>query len=77
MENVPEALRLELANVAAKIEAENFMVLGWRNNAFKGWRERVVLVLLMAVMCSCVEKKDKADGGAMLCEDVRQSVFGG
>ena len=36
MENVPEALRLELANVAAKIEAENFMVLGWRNNAVLG-----------------------------------------
>ena len=48
MENVPEALRLELANVAAKIEAENFMVLsGWRNDVVlrRWWRMKEWLVL--------------------------------
>ena len=50
MENVPEALRLELANTATKIEAENFMVLlsVWRKACFRGWwGEEVVLVVVV------------------------------
>eukprot|EP00956_Cyclotella_meneghiniana_P040559 scaffold199171_cov23-Cyclotella_meneghiniana.AAC.1 len=65
MENVPEALRLELANVAAKIEAENFMGAGG------------VGVIDGCDVGAVVWRRRKADGGAMLCEDVRQSVFGG
>ena len=51
MENVPEALRLELANAVAKIEAENFMV-------YYQSGERLVLdvggegvVLVVVVVC--------------------------